>query len=300
MKIDKHVPIPKTPPESKTAFVREMKVGDSILVSGGYESSEVRRINSALRTAGFKATSRTESGHGKNAKIRIWRIEGSVSRVRTTKSRKVGKHTKAGKRGKIIQCPECSHRMVMSNFAWSKLVCLGCRAEIKKTDFLLPRLSKRQEAKVRATHEAEQVPNELFAALDALDALDADRVLDPDTPVELECKKHGAFMMSPNNHLGDNPEKIAYGCPTCSEHRVQQFCELKVENLGCSLDGSSHKYITTFNALHTFLKTGNGHLAAKIGEMSHDGIVALAKDSRLDSLLKGTLAINAELKDHDE
>lgn len=277
MKIYKDVPIPKPHAESKTAFVRDMKVGDSILVSGGYESSEVRRINSALRTAGFKATSRTESGHGKNATIRIWRIEGSATRVRTAKSRKVGKHTKAGKRGKIIQCPECAHRMVMSNFAWSKLVCLGCKAEIKKTDYLLPKLSPRQEAKVRATHEAEQVPNELFAALDALDALD----LDADTPVEIICKKHGAFMVTPKNHLGDNPEKIAYGCPTCSEHRVQQFCELKAENLGGSLKETRR----IVNALETLLKTGEGHLAKKIGEMSSDSIIALAKDPKLDYLL---------------
>ncbi len=277
MKIYKDVPIPKPHAESKTAFVRDMKVGDSILVSGGYESSEVRRINSALRTAGFKATSRTESGHGKNATIRIWRIEGSATRVRTAKSRKVGKHTKAGKRGKIIQCPECAHRMVMSNFAWSKLVCLGCKAEIKKTDYLLPKLSPRQEAKVRATHEAEQVPNELFAALDALDALD----LDADTPVEIICKNHGAFMVTPKNHLGDNPEKIAYGCPTCSEHRVQQFCELKAENLGGSLKETRR----IVNALETLLKTGEGHLAKKIGEMSSDSIIALAKDPKLDYLL---------------
>ena len=277
MKIYKDVPIPKPHAESKTAFVRDMKVGDSILVSGGYESSEVRRINSALRTAGFKATSRTESGHGKNATIRIWRIEGSATRVRTAKSRKVGKHTKAGKRGKIIQCPECAHRMVMSNFAWSKLVCLGCKAEIKKTDYLLPKLSPRQEAKVRATHEAEQVPNELFAALDALDALD----LDADTPVEIICKNHGAFMVTPKNHLGDNPEKIAYGCPTCSEHRVQQFCELKAENLGGSLKETRR----IVNALETLLKTGEGHLAKKIGEMSADSIIALAKDPKLDYLL---------------
>ena len=277
MKIYKDVPIPKPHAESKTAFVRDMKVGDSILVSGGYESSEVRRINSALRTAGFKATSRTESGHGKNATIRIWRIEGSATRVRPAKSRKVGKHTKAGKRGKIIQCPECAHRMVMSNFAWSKLVCLGCKAEIKKTDYLLPKLSPRQEAKVRATHEAEQVPNELFAALDALDALD----LDADTPVEIICKNHGAFMVTPKNHLGDNPEKIAYGCPTCSEHRVQQFCELKAENLGGSLKETRR----IVNALETLLKTGEGHLAKKIGEMSSDSIIALAKDPKLDYLL---------------
>jgi DNA-directed RNA polymerase subunit M/transcription elongation factor TFIIS len=275
MKIYKDVPMPEPLAECKTDFVKDMKVGDSVLLSGGYSGKEVRRVLSAMRYNGFATTSRTESGEGKNAKVRIWRIAGR--RPKGNGLRKVRKHTKAGKRGKIIQCPECSHRMVMSNFAWSKIVCLGCRAEIKKTDCLLPKLSKRQEAKVRTTYEAEQF-------------------LDADTPVELECKKHGAFMMSPNNHLGDNPEKIAYGCPVCSAQRVQQFCVLKAENLGGSLKETRR----TVNALETLLKTGEGNLAKKIGEMSYDGIVALAKDPRLDSLLKGTLAINAELKDHDE
>ena len=93
MKIDKHVPLPEPHAESKTAFVREMKVGDSVLCSGGFHGKEVRRITSALRNAGFKATSRTESGHGKNATIRIWRIEGSPTKGKPPK--KVAKHTSA-------------------------------------------------------------------------------------------------------------------------------------------------------------------------------------------------------------
>ena len=148
MKIDKHVPMPEPLDECKTAFVKDMKVGDSVLIkSGGYSGKEARRVLSAMRHNGFASTSRTESGEGKNATIRIWRIAGS--RQKWAAPKKVRKHTQAGKRGKIIQCPECSHRMVMSGFAWSKLVCLGCKAEIKKTDYLLPKLSPRQEAKVR-------------------------------------------------------------------------------------------------------------------------------------------------------
>jgi DNA-directed RNA polymerase subunit M/transcription elongation factor TFIIS len=265
MKIYKDVPIPEPHAESKTAFVKDLQVGNSVLCSGGFHGKEVRRVTSAMRKAGFKATSRTESGHGKKAKIRIWRIEGSPTKGKPPK--KVGKHTQAGKKGKIIQCPECSHRMVMSNFAWSKIVCLGCRAEIKKTDCLLPRLGKRQEAKVRSAYESEQT-------------------LDVDKPVKIVCKEHGGFLVTPNNHLGDNPEKIAYGCPKCSQDRVQQFCGLKAENLGCSLDDNPHEYITTFNALHDLLKTGKGQLASQIGEMSYEGIVALANDTRLDGMLK--------------
>ena len=155
MKIYKDVPIPEPHAESKTAFVREMQVGNSVLCSGGFHGKEVRRITSAMRNAGFKATSRTESGHGKKAKIRVWRIEGSATRVRTAKSRKVGKHTKAGHAGKIIECPECGNLSVSYHFSWSTSTCLGCRAEIEKTDYLLPKLGKRKEAKVRAACESD-------------------------------------------------------------------------------------------------------------------------------------------------
>ena len=273
MKIDKNVPIPARMPRNKTAFVEDMKVGDSILCSGGFQGAEAKRVIGALRRYGYRCLSRIVpgTGHGDDADVRVWRVEGSPKTRGPHRPREKGKvtgSTRAGKKGKIIECPECSHRMVMSNFSWSKIVCLGCRAEIKKTDCLLPKLSKRQEAKVRTTYEAEQF-------------------LDVDKPVEIVCKEHGGFMVTPNNHLGDNPEKIAYGCPTCSKDRVQRFCELKVENLGCSLDDNPYEYITTFNTLYNILKAGNGQLASQIGEMSHDGIVALAKDSRLNGLLKG-------------
>ena len=69
---------------------------------------------------------------------------------------KITKYKKAGKNGTIIECPECTHQEIIYHFSWHALVCPGCKATIEKTDYLLPKLSSDQEAKVRATHEAER------------------------------------------------------------------------------------------------------------------------------------------------
>ena len=157
MKIYKDVPIPEPRAECKTAFVKDMKVGDSVLCSGGYAGKQVLRVMGSIRTNGFKAVSRTETGHGKNAKIRIWRIEGIATCVRRAKSRsvQVGKHTKAGKKGKIIECPECGHHSLSYHFSWSASSCQGCARMIEKRHYLLPKLGKRKEAKVRAACESD-------------------------------------------------------------------------------------------------------------------------------------------------
>lgn len=49
--------------------------------------------------------------------------------------KKVTKFTRASKNGKEIICPKCSHKVTVSHFAWSEIVCQGCKQEIKKTDF---------------------------------------------------------------------------------------------------------------------------------------------------------------------
>jgi len=46
-----------------------------------------------------------------------------------------------------------------------------------------------------------------------------EKTIDMDVPVEITCKKHGSFMMTTNNHLGNNPEKVAYGCPKCGDEK---------------------------------------------------------------------------------
>ena len=44
-------------------------------------------------------------------------------------------------------------------------------------------------------------------------------IMDMDIPVTVLCKVqgHGEFLITPNDHLGNNPEQIAYGCPKCGE-----------------------------------------------------------------------------------
>ena len=46
--------------------------------------------------------------------------------------------------------------------------------------------------------------------------------LDPmvDKRVHILCTDHGPFPMSWDNYVGNNKEKIAYGCPKCNEDRV--------------------------------------------------------------------------------
>ena len=38
-----------------------------------------------------------------------------------------------------------------------------------------------------------------------------------DKPIEIICKEHGSFWMTPDDHLGNNVEKIAYGCWKCRD-----------------------------------------------------------------------------------
>ena len=53
------------------------------------------------------------------------------------KQQKVNKHTRAGKYGKIISCPHCSHQAPVYHFAWSALGCTDCGEMVDKNDWLL-------------------------------------------------------------------------------------------------------------------------------------------------------------------
>ena len=44
--------------------------------------------------------------------------------------------------------------------------------------------------------------------------------LDEDEEVEIICRKHGSFFVTPKNHLGMNREGIAYGCPQCRKEKL--------------------------------------------------------------------------------
>ena len=63
--------------------------------------------------------------------------------------KKVNKHTRAGKRGKIIQCPKCNYQSVSYHFAWGGSGCVGCDEMIDKYDYLIPELTEEQDSKVR-------------------------------------------------------------------------------------------------------------------------------------------------------
>ena len=41
-----------------------------------------------------------------------------------------------------------------------------------------------------------------------------------DKQVHIVCPEHGPFQMSWENHIGNNKEKIAYGCPKCNRDWV--------------------------------------------------------------------------------
>lgn len=50
---------------------------------------------------------------------------------------KVNKHTRAGKNGKRIYCPECNSGFTVYHFSWSALTCNECGEMIDKQDCLL-------------------------------------------------------------------------------------------------------------------------------------------------------------------
>jgi ribosomal protein S27E len=51
--------------------------------------------------------------------------------------KKVNKHTRAGKNGKRIFCPECNKPTKVYHFSWSAITCSSCSQMINKLDWLL-------------------------------------------------------------------------------------------------------------------------------------------------------------------
>jgi len=47
----------------------------------------------------------------------------------------VTSHTRAGRAGRAIICPHCQQAAVVFHFAWSALMCSGCRAPVDKLDW---------------------------------------------------------------------------------------------------------------------------------------------------------------------
>jgi len=44
-----------------------------------------------------------------------------------------------------------------------------------------------------------------------------------DEEITIICKKHGEFKMKAKDHIGENDEKVAYGCPNCQ-------CDVQLDN----------------------------------------------------------------------
>ena len=76
-----------------------------------------------------------------------------------------------------------------------------------------------------------------------------------DKLVHITCPDHGPFQMSWDNHLRDNKEKIAYGCPKCNRDWV--LSEL-------SLSRSDYRKLKT--GATAFLATANERVQQLINE----------------------------------
>ena len=44
-----------------------------------------------------------------------------------------------------------------------------------------------------------------------------------DEEITIICKRHGEFKMKAKDHIGENDEKVAYGCPNCK-------CDVQLDN----------------------------------------------------------------------
>ena len=52
--------------------------------------------------------------------------------------KQVNRYTRAGKNGKIIECPKCKHWSPVYHFSWSALACQLCEESINKEDWIIP------------------------------------------------------------------------------------------------------------------------------------------------------------------
>ena len=43
---------------------------------------------------------------------------------------------------------------------------------------------------------------------------------DLDAIVTIVCPQHGDFSIRAGDHIGENVERIAYGCPKCDDNKV--------------------------------------------------------------------------------
>ena len=46
-----------------------------------------------------------------------------------------------------------------------------------------------------------------------------DKRMNLDQEIEIVCKIHGPFRMRAGDHIGQNLERVAYGCPKCGDDK---------------------------------------------------------------------------------
>ncbi len=51
--------------------------------------------------------------------------------------------------------------------------------------------------------------------------------IDLDEPIAIHCKTHGLFYVRAGDHIGENEERIAYGCYRCDDKKKPEEKEKK-------------------------------------------------------------------------
>ena len=67
--------------------------------------------------------------------------------------KKVNRHTRAGRNGKVVQCPKCGSLSTLYGFSFSAITCGDCNEWIEKYDLIIPDLSR--EDTLKAIHRSE-------------------------------------------------------------------------------------------------------------------------------------------------
>lgn len=80
MKIDKNIPLPENKRGKWLTSLKDMEVGDSVLLKKEHEydtsaSTKKQGITGAFRKYGWKFISRNLKPFGEEEEIRLWRIE---------------------------------------------------------------------------------------------------------------------------------------------------------------------------------------------------------------------------------
>ena len=64
-------------------------------------------------------------------------ITKKIKIMKTTVKKNVNRHTRAGKNGKVICCPDCGTGATVYHFAWIEVTCRNCKKMIAKENYLI-------------------------------------------------------------------------------------------------------------------------------------------------------------------